>query len=70
MKLVNTVREHRRRLDMTQAELGQHVGVSRQTIVSIEGEDYVPSALLAARISRTLGMPFEGLFELEEDMEP
>ena len=67
MRLTNCVREHRRRLDMTQAQLSESVGVSRQTIVSIEGGDYVPSALLAARIARTIGVAFETLFRLEED---
>jgi len=51
---------------MTQAELGELVEVSRQTIVSIEGGDYVPSALLAARLARALGVTFESLFEIEE----
>ena len=66
MKLANHVRERRRALDMTQAELGELVEVSRQTIVSIEGGDYVPSALLAARLARALGVSFENLFEIEE----
>lgn len=66
MRLLNHVRENRRRLEMTQAELGERVDVSRQTIVSIEGGDYVPSALLAARLSGVLGVPFEGLFQLDE----
>lgn len=51
---------------MTQAELGDLAGVSRQTIVSIEGGDYVPSALLAARLAALLGVTFEELFEIEE----
>lgn len=66
MKLANHVRERRRALDKTQAELGELVEVSRQTIVSIEGGDYVPSALLAARLARALGVSFEDLFEIEE----
>ncbi len=64
---MNGVREQRRRLDVTQAGLAERVGVSRQTIVSIEGGDYVPSALLAARIAKELRVPFETLFRLEED---
>lgn len=66
MRLLNHVRERRRLLDMTQAELGDLAGVSRQTIVSIEGGDYVPSALLAARLAALLGVTFEELFEIEE----
>jgi len=67
MRLRNTVRDHRRRLDMTQAALGEQVDVSRQTIVSVEGGDYVPSALLAARLARVLHVPFEELFQLDEE---
>ena len=52
---------------MTQAELGEKVDVSRQTIVSVEGGDYVPSALLAARLSVVLRVPFEELFHLDEE---
>ncbi len=67
MRLASKVREVRRRLDITQAELARRVGVSRQTIVSVEGGDYVPSALLAALLARELGVPFEALFRIEED---
>ena len=52
---------------MTQAALGEQVDVSRQTIVSVEGGDYVPSALLAARLARVLHVPFEELFQLDEE---
>lgn len=69
MRLINTVREHRRRRDLTQAELADAVNVSRQTIASIEAGGYVPSALLAARLSAVLDVTFEGLFQLEEDSE-
>ena len=67
MKLINTVRQHRKLANITQADFARRVGVSRQTIVSIEGGDYVPSALLAALIARELGVTFEELFFLEGD---
>lgn len=66
-KLTNTVREHRSRLGLTQAALAQRIGVSRQTVISIEGGDYTPSALLAATIARELGIPFDEVFRLEEE---
>lgn len=63
--LVNTVRETRRARRMTQAELAATVGVSRQTIVSIEGGDYAPSVLLALRIADVLEHPIDRLFSID-----
>jgi putative transcriptional regulator len=69
MKLTNTVREHRVLRRLTQDELATAVGVSRQTIVSVEGGEYTPSALLAMRLARTFGVPFEDVFRLEDEGE-
>jgi len=69
MKLTNQVRQHRARLGMTQQELAERVDVRRQTILAIEKGHYVPSALLAFRIARELGMGVDDLFELVEDAE-
>ncbi|QDQ98306.1 helix-turn-helix transcriptional regulator [Tomitella fengzijianii] len=63
----NRVREHRRRLALTQAQLGAQVGVSRQSIVSIEGGNYSPSVYLALRIAAALGATVEELFPLHEE---
>ena len=60
----NEVRQHRRRLDLTQKELADRTGVTRQTIISIEGGRYNPSVGLALRLAGTLGVPVEALFEL------
>jgi putative transcriptional regulator len=60
------IKQHRARLDLTQQELAERVGVSRQTIISIERARYVPSTLLALRIARTIGMKVDELFELTE----
>jgi putative transcriptional regulator len=65
----NHIKQHRARLDMTQEDLAQRVGVRRQTILSIEKGKYVPSALLAFQIARELGMKVDELFELEEGEE-
>ena len=67
MGLTNSARDHRQRLRITQADLADRVGVSRQTIVAIEGGDYVPSALLAASLAREFGVTFEEVFRLEEE---
>jgi putative transcriptional regulator len=63
----NTVRENRRRLGWTQEELAQRVGVSRQSINSIERGRYVPSLPLALKFARVFGLPTDELFKLEEE---
>lgn len=52
--------------NMTQAELADKVGVSRQTINTIESARYVPSTVLALKISLIFGKPVNEIFELEE----
>ena len=63
----NTVRVERAIKDITQQELAAAVGVSRQTINSIEAGGYVPSAVLALKIARYFGKPAECIFNLEEN---
>ena len=70
MRLKNHVKQHRARLDLTQRELARKVGVTRQTILAIEKEHYVPSALLAFLIAAELGMSVDELFELVDGEEP
>ena len=70
MRLKNHLKQHRARLDLTQQELARRVGVTRQTILAIEKEHYVPSALLAFRIAAELGMSVDELFELADGEEP
>lgn len=50
----------------SQQTLARMAGVSRQTIVEVEGGDYNPSTALALRLSVLLGMHVEGLFQLPE----
>jgi len=52
--------------NLTQDELAKQIGVSRQTINSIEKGRYVPSTVLALKISRVFGKPVNEIFELEE----
>ncbi len=63
-RFVNHIKQHRARLDLTQEDLARRVGVRRQTVLSIEKGKYVPSALLAFKIARELGMRVDELFEL------
>ena len=51
---------------MTQEELAALLGVSRQTIISIESGRYVPSTVLSLKIAKFLGKDVEELFELEK----
>lgn len=54
--------EQRLRLELTQAKLAELVGVSRQTIISIERGRFSPSVLLAIRIAQALNTTVEELF--------
>ena len=51
---------------ISQGELADAVGVTRQTITSIETEKYVASLPLAYKISRYFGLPIETIFDLTE----
>jgi len=69
--LTGHVRSHLRRYrlgadGLTQAELADLVGVTRQTIHSIESGKYNPSIELALRLARELGLAVEDLFELDD----
>ena len=48
----NNVSEFRKKHKVTQQELADAVGVSRQTIISLEKQDYTPSVMLALKISK------------------
>jgi putative transcriptional regulator len=52
--------------EMTQEELGNLVGVTRQTIIALEADRYVPSLLLAVRLAGVFKVSVEELFVLEE----
>ena len=62
----NNIRVERAIVRMTQQQLAESVGVSRQTINAIESCKYVPSAVLAMKIASTFGKPVESIFSLEE----
>jgi putative transcriptional regulator len=66
-RLANRLRIARAERNLSQTELAQAVGVSRQTISSIETGQYGPSALLALRLADTLGTPIADLFWIEGD---
>jgi putative transcriptional regulator len=63
----NTIKIDRAIADITQDELAKKIGVSRQTINSIEKNRYVPSTILALRISEVFGKTVNEIFSLEKE---
>ncbi|MCM3885242.1 helix-turn-helix transcriptional regulator [Frankia sp. R82] len=67
----NRVRTARRVAELTQTELADAVGVTRQTIVSVEAGNYAPSVYLALAIAHRLGSTVEALFaEVPNPVQP
>ena len=64
--LKNKGQEIRARCTMTQEELAERGGVTRQTIVALEKGSYTPSLLLAMNIAEEFRMPIEEIFSKEE----
>lgn len=62
----NTVHVQRAIHKITQADLSEAIGVSRQTINSIDKNRYVPSTVLALKITRLFKVAVEDIFELDE----
>ena len=67
MPLYNRLKEHRARLGVNQAELGNLAGVSRQTISLIERGDYSPSVTLALKLAQIFEVSVEDIFIYQED---
>lgn len=65
-RVTNCIRRLREAGGMTQAELAERVGATRQTIIAIEAEKYAPSLELAFRLARAFRAPFEKVFRFEE----
>ena len=63
----NRLKIERAILNLTQEELADKIGVSRQTINSIETNRFVPSTVLALKLSRLFGKPVNDFFELDDD---
>lgn len=63
----NKISEFRKWQSMTQAELAKEMGVSRQTIISLENGKYNPSIELAHKIAVHFGVTIEEVFIFEEE---
>lgn len=64
--LSTTMKQHRARLDLTQAALAERTGVTRKSVNAIETGAMVPSTILALKLARALGVMVEELFSLNE----
>ena len=62
----NKLKVERAILNITQDELANKIGVSRQTINSIEANRYIPSTVLALKLSKVFNKPVNEIFELED----
>ncbi len=60
------VRQHRQLAGMTQQGLASRLGVTRQTVLSIEKGKYTPSVALALRLGQVFGVSVEALFQLRK----
>ena len=63
----NTIKVERAILSITQDDLAKRIGVSRQTINSIEANRYVPSTVLALKLSAVFNKPVNTFFKLDKD---
>lgn len=61
-KITNRIKVSRLVNGLSQVELAERVGATRQTIIAVEAERYAPSLELAFRIAHVLGEPIDGLF--------
>ena len=63
-RIVNQLRRLRFEAgEMTQQALAERVGITRQTVIAIEGEKYSPSLELAFKLARAFGRPIEEVFQ-------
>lgn len=61
----NQIRELRAARSMTQQELADQIGVTRQTVIAIEQDKYSPSLETAFRVALVFGVPLEQVFQYE-----
>ena len=59
----NRIEENRKACGMTQQQLAALLGVSRQTVISLEKGKYNPSLALAFKLARYFGLPIEAIFD-------
>lgn len=62
-RVTNRIAGLRSAVEMTQAELADRIGVTRQTVNAIEGEKYSPSLEVAFKIAQVFNVPLEQVFQ-------
>ena len=65
-RVTNSIRALRFAAAMTQAELADRIGVTRQTVLAIEQGKYSPSLEMAFQIARVFGVPLDDVFQYPE----
>ncbi len=65
--MTNNLKVERAIHDLTQADLADKIGVSRQSINAMEKNKYVPSTVLALKIAKLFDKPVEAIFSLDEN---
>ena len=65
-RLANRIKAEREKAALTQAALAERVGVSRKTINTVENGVFTPSATLAIKLAKALGVSVEQLFWIED----
>lgn len=63
--LENTIKVQRAKMNLTQEQLADLIGVTRKTINTIENGKFIPSTVLAIKMARVFGLPVEELFILK-----
>jgi putative transcriptional regulator len=67
-RLTNSIRALRfAHGEMTQVQLAEHIGVTRQTVIAIEQGRYSPSLEMAFQIARVFGVPLDEVFQYPDD---
>ena len=62
----NTIKVERAKKNWTQEDLAGKIGISRQSVNSIETGKFIPSTVLALKMAKVFGVSVESIFELEE----
>jgi len=64
--LINTLKVQRAKMNLTQEQLAELVGVTRKTINTVENRKFTPSTFLALKLAKTLDVTVEELFQIDE----
>lgn len=65
--ITNLVNKFRVEKNITQEDLGEALGVSRQTVIAIEKGNYTPSVMLALKIAKFFDQPVELIFKIKHE---